>query len=77
MMELPAEFQHVKQNPIVDDGCLLFIPSKTVSQQVYLPSFGCFYGLIFSPGCKQKFIQARGSCRIFLQYHLQGSLFGG
>ena len=35
-MELPVEFQHVKQNQIVDDGCLLFIPSKTVSQQVYL-----------------------------------------
>ena len=38
-MELPFEFQHVKQNQIVDDGCLLFIPSKTVSQQVYLPPF--------------------------------------
>jgi hypothetical protein len=42
-MVLPVEFQHVKQNQIVDDGCLLFIPSKTVSQQVYLPSFKCFF----------------------------------
>jgi hypothetical protein len=32
-MELPIEFQHVKQNQIVNDGCLLFIPSKSVSQQ--------------------------------------------
>jgi hypothetical protein len=39
MMELPAEFQHVKQNQIVDDGCLLFIPSKTVSQQVVVWMF--------------------------------------
>ncbi|CRK89715.1 CLUMA_CG003482, isoform A [Clunio marinus] len=29
MMQLPVEFQHVKQNQIGDDGCLLFIPSKT------------------------------------------------
>lgn len=33
MMELPVDFQHVKQNQIVDDGCLLFIPSKSVSKQ--------------------------------------------
>lgn len=32
-MELPVVFQHVKQNQIVDDGCLLFIPSKSVSKQ--------------------------------------------
>lgn len=29
MMELPVDFRHVKQNQIVDDGCLLFIPSKS------------------------------------------------
>lgn len=33
MLELPEEYQHVKQNQIVDDGCLLFIPSKLVSKQ--------------------------------------------
>lgn len=30
-MELPVSQQHVKQNQITDDGCLLFIPSKSVS----------------------------------------------
>lgn len=35
-MALPASFEHVKQNQIVDDGCLLFIPSKSVSQQTIL-----------------------------------------
>lgn len=33
MTDLPLEFQHVKQNQIVDDGCLLFIPSKSVSKK--------------------------------------------
>ena len=33
MMELPVDFRHTKQNQIVDDGCLLFIPSKSVSKQ--------------------------------------------
>lgn len=41
MMELPVDFQHVKQNQIVDDGCLLFIPSKSVSSTVCLPAFKC------------------------------------
>lgn len=35
-MALPADFQNVKQNQIVDDGCLLFIPSKSVSKQNFL-----------------------------------------
>lgn len=30
-MELPKEFKSIKQNQIVDDGCLLFIPCKSVS----------------------------------------------
>lgn len=35
MMELPLEYQHVKQNQIVHDGCLLFIPSKSVSLTMF------------------------------------------
>jgi hypothetical protein len=32
LMDLPPTHQHVKQNQITDDGCLLFIPSKSVSK---------------------------------------------
>lgn len=30
VMDIPKEYQNVKQKQFVDDGCLLFIPSKSV-----------------------------------------------
>jgi hypothetical protein len=80
LTELPASLHHVKQNQIVDDGCLLFIPSKSVSKQVSA-TFDTteFDKKIFLvarviSGRDWRVVQACCRSRILLRHHLQGSL---
>lgn len=47
-MDLPKDYQNSKQNQIVDDGCLLFIPStKMVKTRKNFPKFSYSFIIIF------------------------------
>lgn len=46
VMEMPNEYQNAKQKQIVDDGCLLFIPSKSVCDSLCVHSHLHFVDLL-------------------------------